>query len=77
MSAVAGADRHAIQALALYRAIGDQLGEAHTLFTLAENARQDGRAEDGRRQIGAAAALYETLGLPRYLAWCRKRLRQW
>lgn len=46
-------------------------------YVLAEAARQHGRVEDGRRQMEAAAALYEALSLPNETAWCLKRLREW
>jgi len=50
------------EALVLYRALGDRLGEAHTLFGLSTTAIWLGDHEAGSRLVDQARRLYEELG---------------
>ncbi|MGQ4436395.1 MULTISPECIES: tetratricopeptide repeat protein [unclassified Streptomyces] len=49
-------------ALALFRAVGDQLGEAHALRALSDNARSRGDLHGSDRYATQALTLYRTIG---------------
>jgi tetratricopeptide (TPR) repeat protein len=56
------AERHASEALALYRAEGDSLGAAHALLALAVADDSGGKYERMRDRLGQALPLYRAAG---------------
>ena len=58
---------------ALFRKLGDPLGEAHTLSGLGEVERENGDRDLAQRDFEAAAQLYDAAGQADRAAWAQQQ----